>query len=111
MNLHVACALSLWPAEGTPPKYDGEAQTKPLTDAVLVKPLETLPKQLFLARQEGLRLSLAGAQVKVQVVLVDERIALPVPGQPTTHRQNLEERPKSPVGSFRYSRCAASTAA
>ena len=33
----------------------------------------------------GLRLSLAGAQSKVPVVLVDDAVALPVPGQPTTH--------------------------
>lgn len=81
----VAGALSLWPAEGTLPKYDGKTQTKPLTDAALVKLLETLPKRPLLAGQEGLRLSLAGAQVKLPVVLVDGRIALPVPGQPTTH--------------------------
>jgi serine/threonine-protein kinase HipA len=34
---------------------------------------------------EGLRLSLAGAQSKVPVVLVDAQIALPLPGQATTH--------------------------
>jgi len=81
----VAGALTLWPAEGTPLKYDGKAETRPLSDAALVKLLDTLPKQPFLAGQDGLRLSLAGAQTKLPVVLVEGRIALPVPGQPTTH--------------------------
>ena len=39
----------------------------------------------MLAGREGLRLSLAGVQQKLPVVLVDGRIALPRPGQPTTH--------------------------
>lgn len=47
--------------------------------------LDELPKRPLLAGQEGLRLSLAGAQTKVPVVLVDGAIALPAPGQPTTH--------------------------
>jgi serine/threonine-protein kinase HipA len=81
----VAGALTLWPAEETPLKYDEKTQTKPLTDVALVKLLETLPKRPLLAGEEGLRLSLAGAQTKLPVVLVGERIALPVPGQPTTH--------------------------
>ena len=81
----VAGALTIWPAEGTPPKYDGKIQTKSLSDTALLKLLETLPKRPLLAGEEGLRLSLAGAQTKLPVVLVDRRIALPVPGQPTTH--------------------------
>lgn len=81
----VAGALTLWPAERTPPQYDGKTQTRPLTDAALVKLLETLPMRPLLAGEDGLRLSLAGAQVKLPVVLVDGHIALPVPGQPTTH--------------------------
>ena len=30
-------------------------------------------------------MSLAGAQSKIPVVLVNDRVALPAPGQPTTH--------------------------
>jgi serine/threonine-protein kinase HipA len=34
---------------------------------------------------DGLRLSLAGAQSKLPVVLLHGAVALPAPGQPTTH--------------------------
>jgi serine/threonine-protein kinase HipA len=47
--------------------------------------LDDLPLRPFLAGENGLRLSLAGAQPKVPVVLVDNAVALPAPGQPTTH--------------------------
>jgi serine/threonine-protein kinase HipA len=47
--------------------------------------LDALPARPLLAGEAGLRLSLAGAQAKVPVVLVDGAIALPLPGQPTTH--------------------------
>jgi serine/threonine-protein kinase HipA len=39
----------------------------------------------MLAGEAGLRLSLAGAQPKLPVVLVNGRVALPAPGQPSTH--------------------------
>jgi serine/threonine-protein kinase HipA len=47
--------------------------------------LDTLPQRPFLAGAEGLRLSLAGAQSKIPVVLIRGEVALPAPGQPTTH--------------------------
>ena len=47
--------------------------------------LDMLPSRPLLAGEDGLRLSLAGAQSKVPVVLVDGAVALPAPGQPTTH--------------------------
>lgn len=47
--------------------------------------LDALPVRPLLAGEEGQRLSLAGAQSKVPVVLVDGAVALPAPGQPTTH--------------------------
>jgi serine/threonine-protein kinase HipA len=47
--------------------------------------LDALPVRPLLAGEEGLRLSLAGAQSKVPVVLLDEEVALPAPGQATTH--------------------------
>ena len=47
--------------------------------------LDTLPKRPLLAGEKGLRLSLAGAQAKLPVVLVDGKVALPASGQPTTH--------------------------
>ena len=47
--------------------------------------LDALPIRPLLADAEGLRLSLAGAQPKLPVVLADGEIALPLPGQATTH--------------------------
>ncbi|MFN3229325.1 MAG: type II toxin-antitoxin system HipA family toxin [Asticcacaulis sp.] len=81
----VAGALSLWPKGEVPPIYDEEARKAALSDDELIALLDELPKRPFLAGEEGLRLSLAGAQAKLPVVLVDDRIALPVAGQPTTH--------------------------
>ncbi len=46
---------------------------------------QTEPARPLLAGEKGLRLSLAGAQSKVPVILVDGAVALPAPGQPTTH--------------------------
>ena len=81
----VAGALSLWPEGELPPAPDASAQPKPFDDQHLAELLDALPKRPLLAGEEGLRLSLAGAQSKLPVVLVDERIALPAPGQPTTY--------------------------
>jgi serine/threonine-protein kinase HipA len=81
----VAGALSLWPEGEVPPTPEPRGLPRPLSDDELVDVLDTLPKRPLLAGREGLRLSLAGAQAKLPVVLVDDRVALPAPGQPTTH--------------------------
>lgn len=81
----VAGALSLWPEGATPPLPDPGGSPHPLSDDELIGLLDTLPTRPLLAGSEGLRLSLAGAQSKLPVVLVDERVALPASGQPTTH--------------------------
>lgn len=81
----VAGALTLWPEGETPPAYDGAVAREPLGDNALIAMLDALPTRPFLAGDEGLRLSLAGAQSKIPVVLVDGEVALPTPGQPTTH--------------------------
>lgn len=81
----LAGALTLWPDGATPPQYEGVVATEPLGDNALIDLLDTLPERPFLAGREGVRLSLAGTQTKLPVVLVDGRIALPAPGQPTTH--------------------------
>lgn len=81
----VAGALSLWPEGEVPPAREPSGTPRPLSDDELVDVLDTLPKRPLLAGREGLRLSLAGAQAKLPVVLVDDRVALPAPGQPTTH--------------------------
>lgn len=79
----VAGALMLWPEATTPPSSLAPVST-PLTDRELDELITALPKHPLLAGSE-LRLSLAGAQPKVPVVLVDGRVALPAQGQPTTH--------------------------
>ena len=82
----VAGALTLWPEEETPPLPEPRGQTEALADEGLVDLLESLPARPFLAGESGrMRLSLAGAQTKMPVVLVEDRVAIPVPGQPTTH--------------------------
>ncbi|MGA1342760.1 MAG: type II toxin-antitoxin system HipA family toxin [Hyphomonas sp.] len=81
----VAGALSLWPEGETPPVYAERTSHESLGDNALVALVDDLPTRPLLAGKDGLRLSLAGAQSKVPVVLVDGRIALPAPGQPTTH--------------------------
>ncbi len=90
----VAGALSLWPEDHAPPVPAPGGSPHALTDADLVNILDTLPTRPLLAGREGLRLSLAGAQSKLPVVLVDDRVALPAPGQPTTHIL------KPPIGRF-----------
>ncbi|MEO7133650.1 MAG: type II toxin-antitoxin system HipA family toxin [Vicinamibacterales bacterium] len=79
----VAGALTLWPDSTPPPSLVAPASV-PLTDRGLDELITALPKRPLLAGGE-LRLSLAGAQPKVPVVLVDGRIALPAQGQPTSH--------------------------
>ena len=51
----------------------------------MIRLLDDLPRRPLLAGEQGLRLSLAGVQPKIPVVLVGDAIALPTPGQPTTH--------------------------
>ncbi len=81
----VAGALTLWPAGETPPAFEAAGPPTALSDDELAGLLARLEARPFLAGTRGLRLSLAGAQSKLPVVLVDGRVALPAPGQPTTH--------------------------
>lgn len=81
----VAGALQLLPPGEGPATLAPDQKPTRLDDAGLVRVLDALPVRPLLAGEEGLRLSLAGAQSKVPVVLVDGAVALPAPGQPTTH--------------------------
>jgi serine/threonine-protein kinase HipA len=58
---------------------------KLLTDEQLLAMIQSLPLRPMLLGESGIRLSLAGAQTKLPVVLVDDRVAKPDSGQPTTH--------------------------
>jgi serine/threonine-protein kinase HipA len=81
----VAGALQLLPPGDLPAVPALHSQPVALDDAGVIRILDALPVRPLLAGQEGLRLSLAGAQSKVPVVLVDGAVALPAPNQPTTH--------------------------
>ena len=81
----VAGALALWPPGEPPPRFEAAGTASSLADDDLAAVLASLATRPFLAGTRGLRLSLAGAQSKLPVALVDGRVALPAPGQPTTH--------------------------
>ena len=82
----VAGALSLWPEGERPPAEAPSIEpANPLDDDALIAMLKRLPARPMLAGEAGLRLSLAGAQAKLPVVVDKGQIALPTLGQPTTH--------------------------
>lgn len=67
------------PAPQTPPAV------RWLDDAQLLRLLDEMPQRPMLAGEDGLRLSLAGAQDKLPVVSEGDRIGLPLLGTPSTH--------------------------
>ena len=84
-----AGAISLMPETpvGSSPAGDG---VRWLSAAELAAIMARLPHRPLLAGEEGLRLSLAGAQVKLPVVIDtppdgSSRVALPLGGTPSTH--------------------------
>ena len=81
----VAGALSLLHEGEPPPSPALTTAREPRGDAAFAAILDQLPRRPMLAGEKGLRLSLAGAQAKLPVILVDGRPALPTSGQPTTH--------------------------
>lgn len=80
----VAGALTILP-EGQDLPHVSNEQPQALTDTKLEAILQELPRRPFLLGEEGIRMSLAGAQPKIPVLLVGGQPALPPPGQPTTH--------------------------
>jgi len=56
-----------------------------LSEQELAAILKELPKRPLLAGEEGIRLSLAGAQDKVAVRIEDGEVCLPLGGAPSTH--------------------------
>jgi serine/threonine-protein kinase HipA len=81
----VAGALQLVPHGQQPAAPDPGQRPIPLDEAGLIRVLDALPVRPLLAGETGLRLSLAGAQSKLPVILIDGAVALPAPGQATTH--------------------------
>lgn len=71
--------------EGEAPQTDAQGAVQWLDDRQLQAVLDELPRRPMLAGEDGLRLSLAGAQDKLPVVFDGQRIGLPRDGQPSTH--------------------------
>lgn len=69
-----AGALTLLPAESTPSE---EGRYRPLPPEELDRIIESMPRRPLLAAEEGVRLSLAGAQNKLPVHYADESLFLP----------------------------------
>jgi serine/threonine-protein kinase HipA len=79
-----AGALSLYPAGKAPPPPDDDG-VEILTPSRLEEILGKLRERPLLGGEEGVRLSLAGAQDKLAVCVEGENIGLAKGGRPTTH--------------------------
>jgi len=71
-------------AEGTS-LPEPENAYRPLSAQELAGIIKELPRRPLLAGEEGIRLSLAGAQDKIAVHVSDRQISLPLNGAPSTH--------------------------
>jgi serine/threonine-protein kinase HipA len=87
-----AGAVTLLAPGQSPGDWPGLADAGPSAETVrwldepaLRQLLDDMPQRPMLAGQEGLRLSLAGAQDKLPVVAQGGRIGLPLNGTPSTH--------------------------
>jgi serine/threonine-protein kinase HipA len=79
-----AGAVSLYDDGFEPPKPVGYSY-KMLTEKHLRKVVEQLPENPFLANEEDIRLSLAGAQEKLPVYIKKGKIHLSLNGSPSSH--------------------------
>ena len=93
----VAGILQILPPNKTPPRDLKDLQTKPLTTEELITKIDDLPKRPLLFGDSELRVSLAGAQSKFPVILVENKIGVPISDQPTTHilKPSMNEYPSS----------------
>ncbi len=81
MGRDVAGALQL-----ETPRADGPGTYRVVeTGADLARIIGELPSRPFLVGEDGVSMSLAGAQEKLPVAVVDDRIAIPVNGAASTH--------------------------
>lgn len=82
----VAGALAFLPEGEAPIQDHSGTAPAPLQEAELAELLDRLPAVPMLAGEGGARLSLAGAQSKLPVVVTAHGgIAIPRPGEPSTH--------------------------
>ncbi|ODU24508.1 MAG: hypothetical protein ABS95_01800 [Verrucomicrobia bacterium SCN 57-15] len=58
---------------------------RPLSNGQLAEILRQLPRRPLMAGEDGIRLSLAGAQDKIAVHVAHDQISLPLGGAPSTH--------------------------
>lgn len=79
-----AGAVSLLP-EGVAPTNPKNARHRELTEPELRQLVAELPSRPLMVGRDGLRLSLAGAQDKLPVIVHNNRICLPLVGTPSTH--------------------------
>jgi serine/threonine-protein kinase HipA len=79
-----AGAVSLLP-EDAPPQPSGKIQLRRLTEKELKDVIDELPRRPLMAGKANLRLSLAGAQDKLPIVVDQDGIALPIGNQPSSH--------------------------
>ncbi len=84
MGGECAGAVSLLP-EDAPPPATGEMRVRELSEKELEEIVAELPRRPLMAGREGLRLSLAGSQSKLPILMRDAAIALPLGNTPSTH--------------------------
>ncbi len=78
-----AGAVSLLPLKAHP--TDLTPDYKIINDNAVSSILETMIQKPMLVGEDGIRLSLAGAQDKLAIAIIDGHIALPIGGAPSTH--------------------------
>ncbi len=78
-----AGAITFLPEGETPPAE--RHNYRPLSDENLAGVLKILPRRPLMAGEDGIRLSLAGAQDKIAVHVKDGVISIPLGGAPSTH--------------------------
>jgi len=84
-----AGAVSLLP-EGVAPTDPKNARHRKLTEPELRQLIAELPSRPLMVGTDGLRLSLAGAQDKLPVIVHNNGICLPLGNTPSTHILKLE---------------------
>lgn len=78
-----AGAITFIPAGEALPERDYKYRT--LSDEKLANTLRELPRRPLMAGEDGVRLSLAGAQDKIAVHVSGDQISIPLGGAPSTH--------------------------
>lgn len=78
-----AGAVSLLPAPAAP--SDLKPDYRIINDHAVSSILQAMVQRPMFAGEDGIRLSLAGAQDKLAIALIDGHIAIPLNGAPSTH--------------------------